>query len=402
VTRRYDVCVVGGGLVGLAVARALLAAYDGLSLLVLEKEERVGVHQTGHNSGVVHSGLYYRPGSLKAKLCVTGRRELYDLCDAATLPVRRSGKVVVATDPAELGALDELERRGLANGLVGMRRLDPSGLAELEPNAVGVAALHVPDTGVIDFPAVAIHLADLLVAAGADLRTGHRVTAITHTGDGVAVRAGAEEFSARVLVNCAGLHSDRIAELARVQPSVRIVPFRGEYYYLHPRADDLVRNLIYPVPDPRFPFLGVHFTRTVGGEVEVGPNAVLALGRQHYHGERPDWRDVRETVTDRGFLRLAQRHARFGAGELLRSRSKRLYARRARRLVPAVRAEHLVGGWAGVRAQAVDRHGALVDDFVIEQAGSTVHVLNAPSPGATASLAIGRHIADRLQAPLLR
>lgn len=400
--RRYDVGIVGGGLVGLAVARSLMSALAGLSVLVLEKERQVGTHQSRHNSGVIHSGLYYRPGSLKAKLCVEGRSDLYALCEESGVPHRRTGKVVVATRDSELDALEELQRRGTANGLDGIRRLDAAGIREFEPAAAGIAGLHVPQTGVVDFPALADRLARVLEAAGADLRTGHELTAITHGVDQVTVRAGAEQFAARVLVNCAGLHSDRVAELAGVRPPVRIVPFRGEYYHLDRPTADLVRNIIYPVPDPRFPFLGVHFTRVVDGSVEVGPNAVPALGREHYLDEAPNWADVWETLRYPGTRRLARRHVRFGASEFLRSRSKRLYARQARRLLPAVGSGDLIGGWAGVRAQAVDSQGRLVDDFVIEQAGSTVHVLNAPSPGATASLAIGRYIAGRLEPLLVR
>jgi L-2-hydroxyglutarate oxidase len=397
---RYDVCIVGGGLIGLAVGRALVHSHSGLSILMLEKEDRVAAHQSGHNSGVIHSGLYYQPGSLKAELCVEGRNEMYALCEELGVPYRRTGKVVVATRESELDALDELQRRGEANGLTGMRRLAGADLAEFEPAAAGIAGLHVPQTGVVDFAVLADRVASTLAEAGVDLRTGHGLSSITHSVDGVVVRAGDREFAARVLVNCAGLHSDRVAALAGIQPPIRILPFRGEYYHLDAAVADRVRGLIYPVPDARFPFLGVHFTRTVDDFVEVGPNAVPALGREHYVGNRPHWPDVRQTLAYPGTLRLARRHLRFGAGELLRSRSKWLYARRARRLLPSLEASHLVASWAGVRAQAVDRNGNLVDDFVIERAGATVHVLNAPSPGATASLAIGRYIAGQLQ-PLL-
>jgi L-2-hydroxyglutarate oxidase len=349
---------------------------------------------------VVHSGLYYRPGSLKAALCVEGREAVERFCSEEGVGFRRSGKLVVATDLSELAALDELERRGHANGLFGLRRLRSEEIAEVEPHAVGIAALHVPDAAVTDFPAMAGRIAAHLTSAGARIATSHPVSAITPGVSGVVVTAGSERFSARVLVNCAGLHSDRVAVLAGVKTAVRIIPFRGEYYRLSDPAAALVRGLVYPVPDPRFPFLGVHFTRRVDGTVEVGPNAVLALGREHYRGARTDWSDVAEILASRGFRRLAWRHWREGWRELRSSRSTRRYAALARRLVPALTAKDLLPGGAGVRAQAVGPDGSLLDDFVIERAGPTIHVLNAPSPGATASLAIGRHIA-RMVRPLL-
>ncbi len=399
--KSYDVCIVGAGLVGLAVARALVDAFEGISLVVVDKEDEVARHQSSHNSGVVHSGLYYKPGSLKARLCVEGRRAVYDLCETEGIAYRQSGKLVIATDESELPALDELERRGNANGLEGLRRIGPEQITEFEPHATGIAALHVPEAGVADFPAIAAHHSTKLETAGAEVVTGAEVSAIEHRGDGVRVEAGEHDFTARLLINCAGLHSDRVAALAGVESDVRIVPFRGEYYRLVDDAADLVRTLIYPVPDPRFPFLGVHFTRRIDGTVEVGPNAVLALGREHYRGVAPDWRELRSIVAHRGFRRLAMRNWLSGTSEMLNSRSTRLYARLARRLVPALEKAHLVAGGAGVRAQAVDSAGNLVDDFVIEKAANTVHVLNAPSPGATASIAIGRYIADQVQ-PLLR
>lgn len=397
---KFDVCVVGAGLIGLAVARALSERFDGLSLAVIDKEEGVARHQSSHNSGVVHSGLYYRPGSLKARLCVEGRRSVYELCQAEGIPWDESGKLVIATDPSEVPALDELERRGTANGLLGVRRLGPAEIQEFEPAATGVDAIYVPEAGVADFPAVATHLADRLADGGASILTDAPVTAISHATGGVEITTGEDHIRARVLVNCAGLHSDRVAALAGVSPPVRIVPFRGEYYRLADEAEGLVRTLIYPVPDPRFPFLGVHFTRRIDGSVEVGPNAILALGREHYRGARIDWAELASVLGYRGFRRLARRHWRSGAAEMLNSRSARLYARLARRLVPDLQASHLMAGGAGVRAQAVDPNGNLVDDFVITRVENTVHVLNAPSPGATASLAIGRYVATQVQ-PLL-
>lgn len=397
---RFDVVIVGGGLIGLATAGALVERFQGISLAVLDKEDGVARHQSGHNSGVIHSGLYYKPGSLKARLCVEGRRAMYDLCEAEGIACEQSGKLVIATEPSEIPALDELERRGKANGLVGLERIGPDGIAEFEPEATGIAALHVPEAGVVDFPAVAEYQAKALAGAGGSVVTGAEVTSISHTTDGVAVVAGDRSFSARALVNCAGLQSDLVASLAGVEPDVRIIPFRGEYYKLTAEAESLVRTLIYPVPDPRFPFLGVHFTRRIDGAVEVGPNAVLALGREHYRGARADWAELRSILAHSGFRSLAWKHWRSGTAEMLNSRSTRLYARLARKLVPALRREHLVAGGAGVRAQAVDRSGKLVDDFVIEKAGSSVHVLNAPSPGATASIAIGGYVASQVEAVL--
>ena len=395
---RYDVCIVGAGLIGLGVATALADSHPGVSILLLDKEPTVAAHQSSHNSGVVHSGLYYKPGSLKAKLCVEGRSSTYEICEKAGIPYRQTGKLVIATEPSEVPALDELERRGKANGLKGLERIGAGQIKEIEPAATGIAALYVPESGVADFPALARHLAKILSALDARIVTGAEVTAISHDNSGVTVTAGEKSYTARVLVNCAGLHSDRVARLAGANPSVRIVPFRGEYYQLAGEAQHLVKALIYPVPDPRFPFLGVHFTRRIDGSVEVGPNAVLAMGREHYRDEPADWRELRSILAHRGFRRLAMRHLVSGTKELLNSRSRRLYARLARRLVPDLEAGHLIVGGAGVRAQAIDGNGNLVDDFVIERTGQTIHVLNAPSPGATASIAIGRHISREVSA----
>lgn len=389
----HDVCIIGAGLVGLSVARAISDSHRGVSVVVVDKESKVAAHQSSHNSGVAHSGLYYRPGSLKARLCVEGRRRLQEYCESNDIAFEQSGKLVIATRDSEVEPLNELERRGRANGLAGITRLDSSGIKEHEPAAVGLEALHVPEAGVVDFPAVAERLAADLIGEGAEIVIGYQVEAFEHRGDGAVIRSMDREIRAKVMVNCAGLHSDRVARLAGVVSEVEIVPFRGEYYTLDPQAGHLVKALIYPVPDPRFPFLGVHFTRRIDGRVEVGPNAVLAWGREHYREAPADWSELRETVQVPGFRKLAMRHWRTGAAEMIRSRSRSLYARSARRLVPAVRSEHLVRGGAGVRAQAVSSDGKLIDDFVIEEAGSTVHVLNAPSPGATASLAIGAHVA---------
>lgn len=397
---RFDICVVGAGLVGLSVARALSEQLPGAAIVVVDKEDRVAAHQSSHNSGVIHSGLYYKPGSLKARLCVEGRNAIYEVCETEGVAARRSGKLVIATRASEIPALDELERRGKANGLVGLERLGPDGIADHEPNAVGLEALYVPEAGVADYPALAEKLAARLAEAGAEILTGHAVTAIAQSADGVEVTAGERTLRSRVLVNCGGLHADRIAAMAGVQSSIRIIPFRGEYYRMKEPAAQLIKALIYPVPDPRFPFLGVHFTRRIDGTVEVGPNAVLAMGREHYSGEGRDWSDLREALGTRGFRTLARRHWLSGVKELAGSRSRWLYAQQARRLVPATRHSQLTEGGVGIRAQAVNTDGSLVDDFVIERAGATLHVLNAPSPGATACLAIGKYLADETRSLL--
>ena len=394
----YDVCVIGAGLVGLAVAWAIARERPGASILIVDKENGVAQHQSGHNSGVVHSGLYYKPGSLKAQLCVEGREAMYQLCETTGIAHERSGKLVIATKARELEALRELEQRGRSNGLSGIERVDRDGIREYEPHAAGLEAIHVPDSGVADFPAVAAHLARLLVDDHhADVLYGTQVTGLRHLTDGVEVETSQGSHMARLLVNCAGLHSDRVAVMAGLEPRVRIVPFRGEYYKMTDEASQLVRGLIYPVPDPRYPFLGVHFTRRIDDMVEVGPNAILAIGREHYRGASPDWGELGSLMRYGGFWRLARKNWISGVREMVYSRSKGLYARLARRLLPALDHADIVPGGAGVRAQAVDRRGNLVDDFVIQQAGNSIHVLNAPSPGATASLAIGRHIATRIE-----
>ncbi|MDE0652921.1 MAG: L-2-hydroxyglutarate oxidase [bacterium] len=387
---RYDVVVIGAGIVGLATARALAAQLDGVALAVIEKEAEPATHQTGHNSGVLHTGIYYTPGSLRAQLCVSGHRAMADFCRSEGLPFRDGGKIIVATTPEQIPRLEELQRRGTLNGVRGLRRLDGDELREREPHARGLAALDVPEAASLDFAAVARHIAAGLPG---HVRTGAPLEAV-EVAERVRVHAGGWSCEARLVVNCGGLHSDRVARLAGAAPEVRIVPFRGEYYRLRDEAASLVRSLIYPVPDPTFPFLGVHFTRRVDGTVEVGPNAVLALGREHYRDGRPNLADIAEMLRFGGFWRLIGRHWRAGSAELWRSRIRAAYARSARALVPEVTGSDLLPGGAGVRAQAVGGDGRLVDDFVIQESPGFVHVLNAPSPAATASLAIGDHIAD--------
>ena len=389
-TARYDVAVIGGGIVGLATARAVAARLPGVDLVVIEKETEPATHQTGHNSGVLHTGIYYTPGSLRAKLCVRGHRAMAEFCRHEGLPFGGGGKVVVATTRAQVPRLEELQRRGNLNGVRGLRRLDGDELREREPHARGVAALDVPEAASVDFAAVARRIAAHLPG---DLRTGAPLEAV-EIGEPVGLHAGGSMCTARLVVNCAGLHSDRVARLAGVTPEVRIVPFRGEYYRLSDQAASLVRSLIYPVPDPTFPFLGVHFTRRVDGTVEVGPNAVLALGREHYRGSRPNAADIAEMLRFGGFWRLVGRHWRAGSAEFWRSRIRSVYARSARALVPEVTGADLLPGGAGVRAQAVGADGRLVDDFHIQNSPGFIHLLNAPSPAATASLAIGEHVAE--------
>lgn len=393
--RSVDAVVVGGGIVGLASALALLARRPGSSVVVLEKEPGLAAHQTGRNSGVVHSGLYYKPGSLKATLCTRGRTRLERFCEEHGVPLERCGKVVVATREEELPRLEELVRRARENGLHGARRIGPEELREHEPHARGIAALFVPETGIVDYREVAAAYAREIGRLGGEVRAGARVTSVAPRSDAVVVGHGPEEIEARVLVGCAGLASDRVARLAGMAPSVAIIPFRGEYWMLAPERRNLVRNLVYPVPDPAFPFLGVHFTRRIGGGVEAGPNAVLALAREGYRRTSFHPRDAWDTLAWPGFWRMARRHWRSGMDEQWRSLSKRAFAHACAALVPELRAEDLRPGGAGVRAQAVARDGSLVDDFVFAQGERMVHVLNAPSPAATASLAIGEEIAAR-------
>jgi (S)-2-hydroxyglutarate dehydrogenase len=401
---RFDVAVVGGGILGTATAPALVEGAQGRhrSVLVLEAEDRLAAHQSGHNSGVLHSGLYYKPGSLKARLCVSGAKALHRFCEEEGIACRRVGKLVVATREEDLAPLAELERRGRANGLAGMRRLAAAEIREIEPAAAGIAALHVPEAGIADFPAVVRAYARRVEAAGGRIETGTRLLAATREaagpggGPGLVLETTRGAFSCRLLVNCAGLQCDRVARLAGVVPDVRIVPFRGEYYDLAPARRHLVRGLIYPVPDPRFPFLGVHLNRTVADRVEAGPNAVLALKREGYRWRDVSPRDLAATAAWPGFWRMAARHWRTGVEEVWRSWVAAAFVRDLRRLVPDLQGSDLTRGGSGVRAQAVDRQGRLLDDFHILRgpAGTpSLHVLNAPSPAATASLAIGREIA---------
>ncbi len=390
---RYDVAIIGGGIVGLATAMAILKARR-LSLVVLEAEDRLAAHQSSHNSGVVHSGLYYKPGSLKARLCVEGRKALGLFCDERGIDCEHCGKVIVATSAAELPRLQELLDRGRANGLAGVRRISAIEIRGHEPHATGLAGLFVPETGIVDFRVVAHAFADVVCERGGRILTDAAVREVNRDHREHILAGPRGDLRCRVLVNCAGLQADRVARMCGVEPGCRIIPFRGEFWRLRPDRVGLVRNLIYPVPDPLFPFLGVHFTRRISevGGVEVGPNAVLAFNRHGYRGRAPNARDMAQMLAYPGFWRMVARHWRRGFAEQWRSLSRRRFVRALKRLVPEVTAEDLQVAEPGIRAQAVDRHGRLVDDFRIVKTPGMVHVINAPSPAATSSISIGRYI----------
>src|ERR1017187_1482901 len=397
---RYDVVIVGGGIVGLAVALEITRRFPRLRLLLLEKEDRVGQHQSGHNSGVIHSGIYYKPGSLKARLCVEGAHAMIEFCRVHGIPHRVCGKVIVATHEEEFPRLEELRRRGEANGLTGLQSIGPDQLREIEPHANGLRALVVPSTGVTDYAAVCEKYAEIVSAQGGTILTSTAVTGLRQLTGEVVVETSGPAFSTTYLINCAGLFSDRISRMAGEKLDVVIVPFRGEYYDLIPERSSLVRALIYPVPDPRFPFLGVPFTRRITGRVDAGPNAVLALSREGYRHTDVSVRDLAGTLAFPGFWRMARRHWRNGIEEWHRSLSKPAFVRALQRLLPEVGERDLVAGGSGVRAQALKPDGALVDDFLFVPSGKVLHVLNVPSPAATASLAIGKTIVDTAAASL--
>jgi L-2-hydroxyglutarate oxidase len=390
----YDFAVVGGGIVGLSTAKSLLRWCPGAGVLVLEKEAVLGRHQTAHNSGVIHSSVYYKPGSLKARFCREGVAALVEFCQEHGVAYEICGKVIVATRPEEIPLLELLYGRGLENGLK-VEKIGPGELATLEPHAAGLAALYVPETGIVDFACVAEVLAKVFAEGGGALLTGAKVESVRTTESGVEVGTNCGAYRARVLVNCAGLYSDRIARLSGVEAGVRIVPFRGEYYELVPKSRHLVKNLIYPVPNPDFPFLGVHFTRGIGGRVEAGPNAVLSLAREGYKKMYVDLKDLAEVLTYPAFWRLVGRNWQTGAGEVLRSLSKKAFVQALRKLIPEIEESDLVPTTAGIRAQALKKDGILVDDFLLAEGENSVHVLNAPSPAATASIPIGSAVAER-------
>jgi (S)-2-hydroxyglutarate dehydrogenase len=396
VSDRFDVVVVGGGILGLATAHRLLEVRPGIRLAVVEKEAELATHQSGHNSGVLHAGLYYAPGSLKARLCREGKAEIEQFAERHAIPFERCGKLVVALDEGELPRLSSLRERAEANGVPGLEAVGPERIHELEPHAAGIAGLWSPETGIIDFQRVALALGDTIRGAGGEIRTSMRVTGIKERPGEVVVRTPGGELVAGQVVACAGLHADRLARLTGSEADPRIVPFRGDYYTLDESARGLVRGLIYPVPDPRFPFLGVHFTKRIDGSVWAGPNAVLAFAREGYR--RRDIRplELASTLLYPGFLRLAGRYLRTGLAEMWRDWWKPAFVRELQRYVPEIRADQLRFGPSGVRAQALARDGTLVDDFALGGSGRVLHVRNAPSPAATSSLSIGRALAERV------
>jgi L-2-hydroxyglutarate oxidase len=393
---KADVVVVGGGIVGLATAYAVLKQNPKTKLVVLEKESQVGAHQTRHNSGVIHSGLYYKPGSLKAKNCLDGYAKLLQFCNENNIAHEICGKVVVATSQAELTQLEMLFQRGLANGLTGIRKLSSNEIAEIEPFCSGVAGLFVPQTGIVDYGQMVDVLKQKVLGLGAEVLMNQQVVQIDEQSDGVVAQTQNRVVFAKNLVSCAGLQSDRVANQTESAHDLRILPFRGEYFELEPSAKHLVRNLIYPVPDPNFPFLGVHFTRRIDGTIECGPNAVLAFAREGYRKTDFSLRDFSQTLSWPGFRKIARKYWRTGLGEYHRSMSKAAFVRALQKLVPEIEDKHLKSAGSGVRAQACSRDGLLLDDFEIRTSGRVTHVCNAPSPAATASLAIGEAIARQI------
>ncbi|PKB68138.1 MAG: hydroxyglutarate oxidase [SAR202 cluster bacterium Io17-Chloro-G4] len=390
----YDVVIIGGGIVGLSTAMQLKERSPNWRIAVVEKESELAGHQTGHNSGVIHSGIYYRPDSQKAKFCVAGLQALLTFCDENEIEYEQCGKVIVALNQEEVGRLETLQERGVANGVKGLEMIGPERLKEIEPHAAGIQALWAPYTGIIDYRKVALAYANRFQQAGGDIFTDAPVSKIARRSDSMVVETPSAELQAKHIINCAGLYADRVATMMGEDVDVRIIPFRGEYFTLRPESHHLVKGLIYPVPDPRFPFLGVHYTRNIHGQVEAGPNAVLALKREGY--KKSDWNlaESMGTFTYPGFWKMAAKFWKIGMQEMRRSYSKSIFVRDLKKLLPEIEAEDLAPGGSGVRAQAVARSGALLDDFSILRGKDAVHVLNAPSPGATSSLAIGSHIAE--------
>lgn len=392
----FDVAVAGGGIVGLATAWGITQRYPDKRVVVLEKESTVAAHQTGHNSGVLHSGIYYKPGSLRAINCREGKLAMQEFCERESIPFDLCGKVIVAVTEEEVPRLDRIFERGEANG-IDCSMIDRDRLLEIEPHVAGLRAIHVPEAGIVNYKSVCERLAELVISAGGQVQTGARVTAIAPNSSAVVVStAAAGDYEVKHVVNCTGLHSDRTARLAGQKPRQKIVPFRGEYFELHPDVHHLCRGLIYPVPDPGFPFLGVHFTRMIQGGVECGPNAVLAFAREGYRKTDVNLRDLAESLTYPGFLRLAAKHWKTGAGEMWRSVSKSAFVKALQRLIPEISGDKLSVCPAGVRAMALARDGSLIDDFLILESDRIVDVCNAPSPAATASLNIGNLIVDKL------
>jgi (S)-2-hydroxyglutarate dehydrogenase len=391
----YDFAIIGGGIVGLSTGMALGKRYPNARVLVLEKESNWAFHQTGNNSGVIHSGIYYKPGSFKAKFCRDGARSMVEFCQEHGIDYEVCGKVIVATSEAELPRLENLYKRGLDNG-ISVQRISPEEVREIEPHVSCVGGIRVFSTGIVNYKQVSNKYAELIEKQGGDLRLNTKVEKIRPNGKNQVLETNNGSFETRVVINCAGLHSDRIAKLGQVEPQAKIVPFRGEYYELTPEKRYLVKTLIYPVPNPDFPFLGVHFTRMIDGSIHAGPNAVLSLKREGYHKTDFDWRDFSEVMTYPGFWKLAAKHADEGIKEIIRSFSKAAFVSSLQKLIPEVQAQDLVPTHAGVRAQALKNDGSLVDDFLIVQGQNSIHVCNAPSPAATSSLEIGKAIVAQI------
>lgn len=392
---KFDVAIVGGGIVGLSSAYALLKKKPEINLILLEKENEVSAHQTGNNSGVIHSGIYYKPGSAKAVNCIKGYHMLIDFCKAHNIPYELCGKLIVATDQGELPGLEKLYDRGIENGLEGLKYLSQEELHEVEPYAAGIKAVFVPQTGIVDYKAMSMVLKAEILRMGGTIALGEEVTSINN-GERVEITSSSRFVSAKVMINCAGLFCDKVAEMAGEKLDVKIIPFRGEYYYLKEEKKHMLKNLIYPVPDPNFPFLGVHFTRRIAGEIEAGPNAVFAWKREGYKKTDFKLSDVLESISWSGFRKVALKYWKTGMGEYYRSYSKAAFVKALQKLMPSIQEEDLIPAGAGVRAQACHRDGSLIDDFFIQENGKTIHVLNAPSPAATSSLSIGDTLSDKV------
>ena len=392
---KFDVAIVGGGIVGLSSAYALLKKKPEINLILLEKENEVSAHQTGNNSGVIHSGIYYKPGSAKAVNCIKGYHMLIDFCKAHNIPYELCGKLIVATDQGELPGLEKLYDRGIENGLEGLKYLSQEELHEVEPYAAGIKAVFVPQTGIVDYKAMSMVLKAEILRMGGTIALGEEVTSINN-GERVEITSSSRFVSAKVMINCAGLFCDKVAEMAGEKLDLKIIPFRGEYYYLKEEKKHMLKNLIYPVPDPNFPFLGVHFTRRITGEIEACTNAVFAWKREGYKKTDFKLSDVLESISWSGFRKVALKYWKTGMGEYYRSYSKAAFVKALQKLMPSIQEEDLIPAGAGVRAQACHRDGSLIDDFFIQENGKTIHVLNAPSPAATSSLSIGDTLSDKV------
>lgn len=396
----YDIAIVGAGIVGLATALKTKEKNPSLKVLVIEKESHEAAHQTGNNSGVIHSGIYYKPGSLKARNCIEGYHMLLQFCDKHNIPYDLCGKIIVATSESELTALDNIYNRGVENGLQGLKYITAEEIKAIEPHTYGVKGIVVPQTGIVDYKVVAAKYAEVFKGLGGEIRFNTKVTGVKTKGNTVSISTDKGEVETRLLINCAGLYCDKIAEYTLPDLPVRIIPFRGEYYSIKKEKRHLVKNLIYPVPDPNFPFLGVHFTRRIDGEIEAGPNAVLAFRREGYKKSQINLRELFESLTWSGFIKVAKKYWKTGFGEMYRSFSKSAFTTALQKLLPEIQKSDLEPGGAGVRAQACDKDGGLIDDFYIRELPGQIHVLNAPSPAATSSLAIGNTVADLAMAQL--